>query len=115
MAVFFDLGRQRAAAGRAAIAGDGTLGLHQHRIGQPVPLHSRVALRIARIKQFTVFYVQQALHQNWRDIVKALVNPLRIALLKQAVLVTIKDAQTALGLLKVGSEITGVDNFCHAL
>ena len=112
--VLLDLGRQRAATGRTPVAAEGAAGLGQHGVGQPVPFHRRVAFGVLAVQQFAVFDIEQALHQNRRNVFKALKHPLRVALLEQAVVAAIKDAQAALGFFGVGGKVPGIDNPRHA-
>ena len=115
MAVLLHLRGQRAAAGHALLGVQLLDAQLQDRTRQPVPLHRRVAVRVARVQQFAVLDEQQGLHDQVGNRRKRGVGAGRTARIVDGLFVVGHQHQAGTRLLPIDREQAPVGDVAHAL
>jgi hypothetical protein len=103
VAVLFDLGGQRAAAGRRLPRADRPVQLLQRRLREALRVDRGIALGRLRVQQVAVLDEEQCVHQQRRDLLETLVHAFGHARLRQGAGAAVAHRQAGLVLLAVGA------------
>ncbi len=104
MAVFLDLGRQRAAAWGVHLGVELAAHLPQHGTGEAHPIHGGVHVGAFFVEQVAVLDEQQRLHQHGRHAVEGFEMPKGVAEGVDGFAAAVQHGQARLGFFRVGGK-----------